>query len=56
MPCAFPSIVMSAQRSALCIQCRETSALWVSVDVPVKQPPGVYTGEVCISAVKTETE
>ncbi|KAG0565178.1 hypothetical protein KC19_8G170500 [Ceratodon purpureus] len=34
----------------------ETSALWVSIDVPVEQPPGVYTGEVCITAVRAETE
>lgn len=35
---------------------RETSALWVSIDVPVAQPPGVYTGEISITAVRAVTE
>ncbi|KAL5704531.1 hypothetical protein ACHQM5_022943 [Ranunculus cassubicifolius] len=34
----------------------ETSALWVSVDVPFGQPPGQYEGEIFITAVKTDTE
>lgn len=37
-------------------QCRETSALWVSIDVPVAQPPGVYTGEISLTAVRPVTE
>lgn len=38
------------------VQCRETCALWVSFDVPVTQPPGVYIGEIWITAVRGETE
>lgn len=34
----------------------ETSALWVSIDVPIGQPPGQYEGEIFITAVKTDTE
>lgn len=34
----------------------ETCALWVSFDVPVTQPPGVYIGEIWITAVRGETE
>lgn len=34
----------------------ETSAIWVSVDVPIGQPPGQYEGEIFITAVKTDTQ
>lgn len=36
--------------------CRETSAIWVSVDVPATQAPGLYIGEICITAVRPDTE
>lgn len=32
----------------------ETTALWVSIDVPCEQPPGVYEGELFITAVKPD--
>jgi hypothetical protein len=34
----------------------ETTAVWMSVDVPPTQPPGVYTGEIAITAVKPDAE
>lgn len=34
----------------------ETSALWVSFDIPSEQPPGVYEGEILITAVKANEE
>ncbi|KAM7521107.1 hypothetical protein LguiB_020069 [Lonicera macranthoides] len=34
----------------------ETSAIWVSVDVPSEQPPGQYEGEFIITAVKADAE
>lgn len=34
---------------------RETSALWISVDVPSAQPPGQYEGEILITAIKTDS-
>ncbi|RHN70991.1 hypothetical protein MtrunA17_Chr3g0141451 [Medicago truncatula] len=34
----------------------ETTALWISVDVPSDQPPGQYEGEVLITATKTDAE
>ncbi|XP_058785328.1 uncharacterized protein LOC131660173 isoform X3 [Vicia villosa] len=33
----------------------ETSALWISVDVPSAQPPGQYEGEILITAIKTDS-
>ncbi|KAK9129932.1 hypothetical protein Sjap_010419 [Stephania japonica] len=33
----------------------ETSVIWVSVDVPTEQPPGLYEGEIIISAMKEDT-
>ena len=39
-------------RNASC--CRETSVIWVSIDVPTGQPPGQYEGEIIISAMKTD--
>ncbi|XP_051123591.1 uncharacterized protein LOC127246339 isoform X2 [Andrographis paniculata] len=33
----------------------ETTAIWVSVDVPNTQPPGQYEGEVTIMATKADT-
>ncbi|PWZ36634.1 hypothetical protein Zm00014a_020422 [Zea mays] len=38
------------------IQPGETAAVWVSVNVPCGQPPGLYEGEIFITAVKTELE
>jgi len=35
---------------------RETTALWISVDVPSDQPPGQYEGEILITATKTDAE
>jgi hypothetical protein len=35
---------------------RETTALWISVDVPSAQPPGQYEGEILITATKTDAE
>ncbi|XP_059455492.1 uncharacterized protein LOC132185733 isoform X2 [Corylus avellana] len=32
----------------------ETTAVWVSIDVPGMQPPGQYEGEVIITAIKTD--
>lgn len=32
----------------------ETTALWISVDVPNEQPPGVYEGEIFVTAVKPD--
>ncbi|CAO2833996.1 unnamed protein product [Amaranthus hypochondriacus] len=32
----------------------ETTALWVSIDIPIDQPPGVYEGQLYITAVKTD--
>ncbi|XP_012073311.1 uncharacterized protein LOC105634954 isoform X2 [Jatropha curcas] len=34
----------------------ETSAVWVSIDVPSVQPPGQYEGEFVITAIKSEAE
>ncbi|XP_050939174.1 uncharacterized protein LOC103503967 isoform X4 [Cucumis melo] len=34
----------------------ETTAVWVSIDVPNMQPPGQYEGEIIITAIKTDAE
>lgn len=34
----------------------ETTAVWVSIDVPNAQPPGLYEGEVIITATKADAE
>ncbi|XP_031119625.1 uncharacterized protein LOC116022877 [Ipomoea triloba] len=34
----------------------ETTSIWVSIDVPIAQPPGQYEGEIIISAIKAYTE
>ncbi|XP_055960218.1 uncharacterized protein LOC126681731 isoform X4 [Mercurialis annua] len=34
----------------------ETSAIWVSIDVPSAQPPGQYEGEFIITAIKAGAE
>ncbi|KAK6939442.1 Glycoside hydrolase 123, C-terminal [Dillenia turbinata] len=34
----------------------ETTAIWVSVDVPRAQSPGVYEGEIIITAIKADAE
>ncbi|RLM86705.1 uncharacterized protein C2845_PM04G30620 [Panicum miliaceum] len=34
----------------------ETAAVWVSLNVPCGQPPGLYEGEIFITAVKTELD
>lgn len=36
--------------------CRETTAIWVSIDVPSLQPPGYYEGEIIITATKADKE
>ena len=36
--------------------CRETSSIWVSIDVPNAQPPGHYEGELIIIATKADAE
>ncbi|KAJ8450733.1 hypothetical protein Cgig2_021205 [Carnegiea gigantea] len=61
LPCSrinlFPGIIMahgknpSRKSSNLC---SETTALWISVDVPNEQPPGVYEGEIFVTAVKPD--
>ncbi|KAE8690360.1 hypothetical protein F3Y22_tig00110895pilonHSYRG00149 [Hibiscus syriacus] len=38
------------------LQPGETSAVWLSVDVPNAQPPGLYEGEIIINAIKADTE
>jgi len=35
---------------------RETTALWISIDVPSSQPPGQYEGEIVITAIKADAE
>lgn len=34
----------------------ETTAIWVSIDVPSTQPPGQYEGELIITATKADAE
>ncbi|KAF8022839.1 hypothetical protein BT93_F0376 [Corymbia citriodora subsp. variegata] len=34
----------------------ETTAIWVSIDVPSEQPPGQYEGEITITATKLDKE
>ncbi|OVA04540.1 protein of unknown function DUF4091 [Macleaya cordata] len=34
----------------------ETTAIWVSVDVPTGQPPGQYEGELFVTALKADAE
>ncbi|KAL9265374.1 hypothetical protein AKJ16_DCAP14999 [Drosera capensis] len=34
----------------------ETTAVWISIDVPIAQLPGVYEGELLITAVKADAE
>ncbi|WCJ35273.1 hypothetical protein M5689_016537 [Euphorbia peplus] len=34
----------------------ETTAVWVSIDVPSAQPPGQYEGEFIVAAMKAEAE
>ncbi|XP_047180537.1 uncharacterized protein LOC124847162 isoform X3 [Vigna umbellata] len=34
----------------------ETTALWISIDVPSSQPPGQYEGEILITAIKADAE
>ncbi|KAL4559460.1 hypothetical protein LXL04_031598 [Taraxacum kok-saghyz] len=34
----------------------ETSAIWVSIDVPSTQPPGQYDGEFIVTATKADAE
>ncbi|GAB4852080.1 hypothetical protein Ancab_016270 [Ancistrocladus abbreviatus] len=34
----------------------ETAAVWISIDIPSAQPPGVYEGEISITAVKADAE
>uniref|UniRef100_A0A453B7S5 Uncharacterized protein n=1 Tax=Aegilops tauschii subsp. strangulata TaxID=200361 RepID=A0A453B7S5_AEGTS len=34
----------------------ETTAVWVSLNVPCGQEPGLYEGEICITAVRTDSD
>ncbi|XP_059634137.1 uncharacterized protein LOC132276632 isoform X2 [Cornus florida] len=34
----------------------ETTAIWISIDVPCDQPPGQYEGEFIITAIKADAE
>ncbi|XAR61785.1 hypothetical protein NMG60_11016302 [Bertholletia excelsa] len=34
----------------------ETTAIWISIDVPSAQPPGQYEGELIITAMKADAE
>uniref|UniRef100_A0A803NMZ1 Glycoside hydrolase 123 catalytic domain-containing protein n=1 Tax=Cannabis sativa TaxID=3483 RepID=A0A803NMZ1_CANSA len=34
----------------------DTTAIWVSIDVPSTQPPGQYEGDIIITAAKPDTE
>lgn len=40
----------------LILQPGETTAIWVSIDVPNVQPPGLYEGEIIITAMKADAE
>ncbi|XVF36134.1 hypothetical protein REPUB_Repub19eG0032300 [Reevesia pubescens] len=42
--------------SQISLQPGETSAVWVSIDVPNGQPPGLYEGEIIINATKADAE
>ncbi|TYI97259.1 hypothetical protein E1A91_D01G131500v1 [Gossypium mustelinum] len=42
--------------SQISLQPGETTAVWVSIDVPNEQPPGLYEGEIIINATKADTE
>ncbi|XVF63900.1 hypothetical protein PTKIN_Ptkin09bG0123600 [Pterospermum kingtungense] len=42
--------------SQISLQPGETSAVWVSIDVPNAQPPGLYEGEIIINAMKADAE
>ncbi|XVE69920.1 hypothetical protein DITRI_Ditri10aG0030100 [Diplodiscus trichospermus] len=42
--------------SQISLQPGETSAVWVSIDVPNAQPPGLYEGEIIINATKADAE
>ncbi|XWS14599.1 hypothetical protein CRYUN_Cryun35bG0023500 [Craigia yunnanensis] len=42
--------------SQITLQPGETSAVWVSIDVPNAQPPGLYEGEIIINATKADAE
>ncbi|XP_022768925.1 uncharacterized protein LOC111312686 isoform X5 [Durio zibethinus] len=42
--------------SQISLQPGETSAVWVSIDVPSAQPPGIYEGEIIINAIKADAE
>lgn len=47
---------MSFDLTIIFLFCRETSAIWVSVDVPSTQPPGQYDGEFIVTATKADAE
>ncbi|XP_017981817.1 PREDICTED: uncharacterized protein LOC18591355 [Theobroma cacao] len=42
--------------SQISLQPGETSTIWVSIDVPNTQPPGLYEGEIIINATKADSE
>ncbi|XP_038704160.1 uncharacterized protein LOC120000258 isoform X1 [Tripterygium wilfordii] len=42
--------------SQISLQPGETTAVWVSIDVPSSQPPGLYEGEIILTAAKADAE
>ncbi|KAM7256464.1 hypothetical protein ACFE04_012205 [Oxalis oulophora] len=40
----------------ICLFPGQTSAIWVSIDVPSMQPPGVYEGELTVTAIKKDID
>ncbi|KAE8731359.1 RNA-directed DNA polymerase-like protein [Hibiscus syriacus] len=42
--------------SQISLQPGETSAVWLSIDVPNAQPPGLYEGDIIINAMKADIE
>lgn len=38
------------------LYCRETTTIWISIDVPPGQPPGQYEGDVFLTAIKADAE
>ncbi|XP_071724552.1 uncharacterized protein [Rutidosis leptorrhynchoides] len=42
--------------SEICLFPGQTSAIWVSIDVPSTQPSGIYEGELIVTAIKKDTD
>lgn len=47
---------MSFDSTIMFFFCRETSAIWIFVDVLSTQPPGQYDGEFRVTATKADAE